>query len=158
MTNTAWTDERVAELRQRWAEGQSAGYISRQVGMTRNTVMGKRTRLKLPARPTAIDMFGAEVKPKKVRSAKTTKPRAMVKTSALTGGILPGPSAPPAPVVSQGEPPLVYHIGTLDLEPNMCRWIDGDPKGDHSYCGKPTGGRSYCATHIPRVYTSWAPE
>jgi len=45
-----WTEERVALLTKLWNEGQSGGQISKRLGITRNAVIGKVTRLGLPQR------------------------------------------------------------------------------------------------------------
>lgn len=43
-----WTDERIATLTQMWAEGHSSTRIAMALGLTRNAVIGKVSRLKLP--------------------------------------------------------------------------------------------------------------
>jgi len=43
-----WTDERISTLTQMWAEGYSSTRIALALGLTRNSVIGKVTRLKLP--------------------------------------------------------------------------------------------------------------
>ena len=49
----SWTDERVEQLKQLWAEGLSASQIARQLGgVTRNAVIGKVHRLGLAGRAT----------------------------------------------------------------------------------------------------------
>ena len=36
-----------------------------------------------------------------------------------------------------------------------CRWIKGDPRAQHTYCGSETKqGSSYCAEHHARAYCS----
>ncbi len=36
-----------------------------------------------------------------------------------------------------------------------CRWIEGDPRAQHTYCGAETKqGSSYCAEHHARAYCS----
>ncbi len=36
-----------------------------------------------------------------------------------------------------------------------CRWIEGDPHAQHTYCGAETKqGSSYCAEHHARAYFS----
>jgi hypothetical protein len=47
MSNT-WTDERIATLTKMWAEGYSATRIALALELTRNSVIGKIIRLKLP--------------------------------------------------------------------------------------------------------------
>jgi len=169
MTNhtPTWTPERTETVKRMWMDGKSAGHIAREMGLTRNSVIGKVHRLKLPHHGQVNPAIaakaeagrngqsgksrGAHHEANKARQAAKTH----VKSSALTGVIMPG--TPVAPMeIDMGVEPSAMRILTIDLDspihPNMCRWIDGDPKADHSYCGKPTGGRSYCATHHERVY------
>jgi len=50
-----WTDERIEQLRQLWAEGRSASEIAETLGgVTRNAVIGKAHRLGLSGRPSPI--------------------------------------------------------------------------------------------------------
>ena len=48
MADGFWTDERVAKLRLMVAEGHSCSVIGNALGNTRNAVIGKVSRLKLP--------------------------------------------------------------------------------------------------------------
>lgn len=44
-------------------------------------------------------------------------------------------------------------LGIMDLTNNTCRWMHGDPKGPHGYCGKQTkAGSSWCRDHHARVF------
>ena len=52
--NNVWTDERVNALETLWATGASASMIGRRMGLTKNQVLGKVHRLKLPSRPSPI--------------------------------------------------------------------------------------------------------
>lgn len=48
-----WTDERVSTLRQLWADGLSGAVIAKQMNAkSRNAIIGKAHRLKLPRRKT----------------------------------------------------------------------------------------------------------
>jgi GcrA cell cycle regulator len=49
-----WTDERIAELEKLWRAGLTTEKIARQIGCTKNAVIGKAHRLGLRARPTPI--------------------------------------------------------------------------------------------------------
>ena len=49
-----WTDDRIDQLRKLWDQGLSASAIGRQLGVSKNAVVGKAHRLKLPARPSPI--------------------------------------------------------------------------------------------------------
>jgi GcrA cell cycle regulator len=49
---TTWPAERVAVLKSMWADGCSASVIAEELGVTRNAVIGKVYRLKLPVHAT----------------------------------------------------------------------------------------------------------
>ena len=49
-----WTEETIARLKALWQEGLSTAEIGRQLGITKNAVVGKAHRLGLPARPSPI--------------------------------------------------------------------------------------------------------
>ena len=52
MSHPVWTDEQMAALRKHWAEGLSAALIAEAMGVTRNSVIGKVHRMRLPPRTT----------------------------------------------------------------------------------------------------------
>lgn len=49
-----WTADMIAVLTTEWNAGKSANEIGRRLAITRNAVVGKAHRLKLPARPSPI--------------------------------------------------------------------------------------------------------
>jgi GcrA cell cycle regulator len=53
-----WTSEHDAQLRALWGEAHSCNEIARRMGMTKNAVIGRAHRLKLPSRPSPINGDG----------------------------------------------------------------------------------------------------
>lgn len=49
-----WTDERIDELTRLWQAGHSASEIGKRLAVSKNAVVGKAHRLKLPSRPSPI--------------------------------------------------------------------------------------------------------
>jgi GcrA cell cycle regulator len=49
-----WTPEKIEELTRLWSEGLSITQIGKQLGLTRNAVVGKAHRLGLSKRPSPI--------------------------------------------------------------------------------------------------------
>lgn len=49
-----WPASRRARLRRLWAHGHSAAEIGRRLGVTKNAVIGKASRMNLPGRPSPI--------------------------------------------------------------------------------------------------------
>ncbi|MGQ5700462.1 GcrA family cell cycle regulator [Sandaracinobacteroides sp. A072] len=92
----AWTDERIALLKQYWEEGRSASQIAELLGdgLSRNAVIGKAHRLGLASRPSPLktgDQKGA-AKPARSRTAKPATEKAA------------GPEAEPqAPAAQAGK-------------------------------------------------------
>ncbi len=51
---SSWTDEKVAVLARLWSEGHSASRIAAAIGVTKNAVIGRAHRDKLPPRPRIL--------------------------------------------------------------------------------------------------------
>lgn len=122
----AWTDERVEQLKELWAEGLSASQIANKMGgVTRNAVIGKVHRLGLAGRATP-----AAPKPKVVQHF--DEPAQKSPTYGLDS-LYPGLDKP---TVSS-------------IDGNQCKWPVGDPTSeDFHFCGQPSSnGKPYCAYH-----------
>lgn len=61
---------------------------------------------------------------------------------------------PPAPAKPSptSVPDGTAGCGLMDLTWRSCRWIDGDPSGQHSYCAQTKVRGSYCARHAAMAY------
>lgn len=125
----SWTDEKVSDLMRLWDAGYSASAIGRQIGMSKNAVIGKAHRLGLKPRPSPIK-------------------RSVVK-------ILPEPTplrptlVDPTPMPLRPEPSLAERANGP-----KCRWPIGDP-GETSFhfCELPSiPGKPYCSEHCARAY------
>ncbi len=53
-----WTGNRIEALKRLWREGLSTAQIGREIGVSKNAVVGKVHRLKLPSRPSPIKSAG----------------------------------------------------------------------------------------------------
>jgi len=141
-----WPDETVARLKKLWADGLSASTIAQRLGngLTRNAVIGKVSRLKLPGRRTTSIMQG-KVTARKNRLYRREAPRAMPKRP-----ILPVEPLPPR------EETDIARVSFNQLDKGMCRFIPGDPCEDFGmdkplYCGEATvPGQAYCVHHARR--------
>jgi GcrA cell cycle regulator len=141
MHDEAWTNERVAMLRQLWARGATAATIADCLGgISRSAVLGKIFRLRLwspdqrPAATTAPD--GAPSLAWRRGRQRRDKPRAPASA----------PTAPP----QRGKT-------LLELTNTTCRWPFGHPgTSKFHFCGAPgadlEAGMPYCEQHARRAY------
>lgn len=164
-----WTDERIEQLKKLWDQGLSASVIGKQLGVSKNAVVGKAHRLKLPARPSPIRK-GA--RPPVRRMAVLAKPLpapAQIEPAApeprQPAVRLEPPRAAPAaerPRYEAGLAPAVERRGGgFKAAPRRasggsrsCLWPIGDPgtPGFH-FCGaEAVPGKSYCAEHCAKAY------
>ena len=122
-----WTDKIITVLRLLWAEGVPTAEIGHLLGCSKNAVVGKAHRLKLPGRPSPIP----------VKSDKPVKPKAV----RLQGNITPSQVyrlPKPAPTAVR------LAIGPQD----GCQWpLDQQPCAEMAMPGKP-----YCHSHCQRAY------
>tara|TARA_R110002096_G_scaffold87253_1_gene200297 strand:+ start:8031 stop:8513 length:483 start_codon:yes stop_codon:yes gene_type:complete len=130
----AWTDERVAKLRELWDKGLSASQIAKELaeGVTRNAVIGKAHRMGLASRPSPV-----KSDPQKKAKAPVEKKVVKPKAKAPTG-----------------------KVSLLDLTERMCKWPIGHPgEPDFHFCGKPSAPTfPYCGTHCGEAYQVQQPR
>lgn len=146
-----WTPQRVEDLKKLWADGLSASQIAKELGggLTRNSVIGKVSRLGLSGRITSP-------RPR-LSTPRVPKPRAVRQHKFQS---TPLPAAPdfvpePEPIsIDDQLIPVEQRRTTLTLEARSCRWPVGDPVLDPAnffYCGADrTEGSSYCRHHDRR--------
>jgi hypothetical protein len=149
----SWTDERYADLEEAWRDGKSATECGKILAhkwcvpvITRNAILGAVFRRGLPARKT-IHRTASRPRPRMPKM----KPR---ENQAVVDELLTRLLVPE-------RPRIVGATTVLDLEPNSCRFIAGEP-GIDPYCGeeileitdeKGVHHRySYCAKHCAIVY------
>lgn len=156
-----WTEERIEQLRKLWDQGLSASAIGKQLGVSKNAVVGKAHRLKLPARPSPIrkgtrpPVRRMAVLPKPlaapvIRQAPTPAPSPQAR-SVPAPGIAPAAARTPASgrAVAAGPARRAAARGA-----KSCLWPIGDPgSNDFHFCGEEAvPGKSYCAEHCAKAY------
>ncbi|QCE34421.1 GcrA cell cycle regulator [Acetobacteraceae bacterium] len=99
-----WTDDVIEHLRELWAEGHSTAEIGRRLGTTKNAVVGKAHRLKLPTRPSPI-----KSRRKKQEAEKSNQNELFVKQVPAPKAPKPQPmpKAEKAPAPKQEAKPIV---------------------------------------------------
>jgi GcrA cell cycle regulator len=143
MSEIWWTDERLDELRLRWIAGQTASEICRAMHATsRNAVLGKAFRLKLPAR---ISKFSQQAR----QSNKARKRRIRHRKAIERRGehITMVEEKPPPPDFANAK-------SFAELREGDCRWPGPGPVEQLQFCAAPVlNGYSYCAGHCRIAYT-----
>lgn len=149
MTEKYWTPERTDQMVKMYLAGSSATDIAQALGLTsRNAVCGKLDRMK---RNGLID-----AKRKFVPTPRFLERRFKILAGGRAKAITPAVKAdakPPKPVVVPIAKPLGQHSATLlRINPNGCRYIEGDYSAGNMdqavMCGDPKHeGSAYCAYH-----------
>jgi GcrA cell cycle regulator len=175
----AWTDERIALLKQYWEEGRSASQIADVLGegLSRNAVIGKAHRLGLASRPSPLktgEARSTEPKPATPRAEARPAPRPAPRlapepvAAAPVAAPEPAPAQPPAPVAPPQALPVAKatprakgaRVTLLDLNDRICKWPIGHPdEADFHFCGKPVNpGFPYCGEHCLVAYQAQMPR
>jgi GcrA cell cycle regulator len=139
-----WTIETVELLKSRVDAGLSCREIAREIGVTRNAVAGKISRLKL-SRPKHISGKHSEQKD----GSKFRRSRVLNRYQILMA--LRAKQQPPAEEVPIRSG---HYCSLLELTPEKCRWPISNPgEVDCRFCGnKPVEGLPYCAGHAGIAY------
>lgn len=130
--STGWTEHRTEMLRNMWTAGASASEIANALGgTTRNAVIGKINRLKLPTRRMqGRDMDHAQ---RRAAEARAPRPKLDPEPEIRTDAWSPLPGT---------NPVALEHV-------TGCRWPIGDPLSpDFCMCNaQRVEGSSYCRDH-----------
>jgi GcrA cell cycle regulator len=154
MAEKAWFPERDDRLRQLWDAGLSETQIGLDLHCSKNSVAGRRHRLKLPARPSPIKNRAAYPQTRK----SPAPPKVRVRRP---GGEIEETNAPERPAtVEPTLPQLACLAGdALPALPaaatcGACQWPIGEPKeADFRFCDGPAlEGKPYCEEHCELAY------
>jgi GcrA cell cycle regulator len=152
-----WSPERVEVLKRCFHGGLSCSEIARELGVTRNAVIGKINRLGLSRPEDAIApqleqrRTAGLARPKIPKAArpKRSRPSIFAQHEMLRASFpAPNPRAEDIPI----------HDGRgctlLGLGPRKCRWPISDPgAADFCFCGnEPVEGLPYCPGHARIAY------
>jgi len=127
----AWTDEKIDKLQKLWGKGLTASQIAEKLGdgITRNAVIGKAHRLKLPSRPSPV-----KAEPVKKDPAPASEVKVELDESKKTS------------LLDLTEQTCKWPIGH-----------PGDP--DFYFCGKPSRpGVPYCPDHCLMAFQAQLPR
>ncbi len=130
-----WTEERVAELKELWAQGYSARQIAEKLGgITRNAVIGKANRMGL-SKPTKSSLTRQRKRQEGTERRRPVEEDVMVLTP------------------DSG-------VSILTLTTATCRWPIGHPGEENFFfCGaRAKSGQPYCDAHSRLAYQTPAPR
>jgi GcrA cell cycle regulator len=137
-----WTTERVELLKQHFEAGLTCREIAAQIGVSRNAVIGKLTRLGLTRGPISAEQHLHATTKERAKSV----PRAQYRMLQVV--YENGEPAADGPIASERPCSL------LELSKERCRWPISTPGDDGiCFCGNtPLKGLPYCPGHTRLAY------
>ena len=146
-----WTTERLELLKSGFEAGLSCREIACTIGVSRNAVIGKISRLNLTR-----DKAGVRGPARKVPD---NRPRTKAQ-SALRHFLLKAVPAESEPVVEIDTIHNGHSCSLFELTKERCRWPISTPgAADFCFCGNtPLEGMPYCAGHSRMAYRVSARE
>lgn len=143
-SSPTWTDERIELLKRHFEAGLSCREIAADIGVSRNAVIGKLSRLNLTRGRTIDDR---KVQDRAPARATRAMPRLQYEMLATIYG------ESDAPVVA-GPIDDANRCSLLELAENRCRWPISTPgQEDFCFCGNAApDGQSYCSGHSRLAY------
>lgn len=143
-----WNADAVEKLKRLWRDGLSCTAIGKDMGVTRNAIIGKVGRLGLPKRSKAVNqanqISGRKVFKRPHVAKPPTKPRVLKLDAAAIARrqSMPTKAVDLAPLPESAPRPwITRHFGE-------CAWPVGGEGADTLSCCARTGGHVYCAGHL----------
>lgn len=142
-SSATWTDERIELLKRHFEAGLSCREIAADIGVSRNAVIGKLSRLNLTRGRTMGD--------RKVQDRAPARARAVPRLQYEMLATIYGESDAP---VAAGPIDEANRCSLLELAENRCRWPISTPgQEDFCFCGNAApDGQSYCSEHSRLAY------
>jgi len=148
LTNVpTWTTDRVELLKNHFEAGLTCREIAASIGVSRNAVIGKLSRLQLTRGPAST-----EPRPTKAARERSRKSIPRLQYQILRAVYTNGQPVCDAPIASERPCSL------FELSKQRCRWPISTPGAeDFCFCGNmPLDGLPYCAGHTRLAYRSGA--
>ena len=161
-----WTDERVAEFRDKYALGWSHSQLGAHFGVSRNASIGKAHRLGLqgqapPRKPKPWIDAGVSERTWHRRQAKASHRASQGQGGASYRRDHSAPAHSFVPVtIGRYATDLKQEINNnpvtlMELQEHRCRWPHDCPGEPMMYCGaNSVHGFSYCARHCCMAYVA----
>jgi GcrA cell cycle regulator len=141
-----WTPERIELLKSHFAAGLTCRQIAGEIGVSRNAVIGKLSRLDLTREKT-----GEARRPARKDAAKAAHLRSV---PGLQYQMLKAVYGEPHAVAVDEPIDNAHCCSLLELSERSCRWPINTPgEEDFCFCGNtPLEGLPYCAGHTRLAY------
>src|ERR1700758_1454857 len=146
MLAQTWTDERLALLKSGFEAGLSCREIAASIGVSRNAVIGKISRLNLTR-----DKVGVRGPARKVTD---NRPRMKAHPTLRQFLLRPVSASEPEPIEEIDTIHNGHACSLFELTKERCRWPISTPgAADFCFCGNtPLNGMPYCAGHSRMAY------
>lgn len=154
-----WTEDRIAKLTDLWNAGLSCSEIAAELGegATRNSVIGKVSRLELQPRRNPVDRSKPPMSPEEAHLRKLERQRHYRRTAASSRPPkvrkqrvprVPKEAFVPVKPKGQAWEPIsgLAPVALLDLEAGQCKWPVGQDS-PYLFCGAPATHGHYCEHH-----------
>lgn len=154
----AWTTEMIEGLKKMWKGGLTTNEIAKELGVSKNSIVGKVHRLNLTSRPSPIKKKEGEEETEILQTEEVSvlveeeqKPQKKAKKEPASSKAFET-EATPLPVEAELKKRRCIKLSELDS--HTCRWPIGDPKDDRfCFCGnKVRAGQTYCDEHAAIAY------
>ena len=139
-----WTTDRIEALKVHFAAGLSCREIANEIGVSRNAVIGKISRLSLTRDKGVMRVTKNE-------PAGTKRPRGAQRLRQI---LLKSFAVEAEPVIEDGSIHNGHTCSLFELSKETCRWPISTPgQADFCFCGNtPIEGMPYCAGHSRLAY------
>jgi GcrA cell cycle regulator len=146
LNQPTWTTERVELLKSRFEAGLTCREIANDIGVSRNSVIGKLSRLNLTREKSADTP-----RPARRDAAKGHRPRSVPR---LQYQMLRKLYSEPQPLADREPISNQACCSLLELSEERCRWPIGTPGAtDFHFCGNtPVESLPYCPGHSRLAY------
>jgi GcrA cell cycle regulator len=144
-----WTEERLERLKSCFEAGWTCRQIADEIGVSRNSVIGKLNRLNL-----SRERSGEVRDPTEKDAAKGRRPKTVPRGPRLQYQMLKALYGEPRPATDDQPIPNGHCCSLLELSEKRCRWPISSPGlADFCFCGNtPLDGLPYCAGHTRLAY------
>jgi len=139
-----WTTDRIDALKVHFAAGLSCREIANEIGVSRNAVIGKISRLNLKRDSSR------KIRARKTEDTGAPRPRGAPRLRQILLKAYPQQAEPPADApIHNGHTCSLFELGK-----DTCRWPISTPgQADFCFCGNPPiEGLPYCPGHSRLAY------